>query len=103
MTDFQPNGDKMKRQPLLLSAWRPLNLDQFLLGAAHYPEHVDESYWQRDAERMAECGFNVVRLGEPACFRHPDGFSSNSQIHAACLGGLAHASEGRISPGPLPH
>jgi beta-galactosidase len=64
MTDFQPNGEKMRRQPLPLSAWRPLNIDQFLLGAAHYPEHVDESYWQRDAERMAECGFNVVRLGE---------------------------------------
>jgi beta-galactosidase len=26
-----------------VSVWRPLNLDQFLLGAPHYPEHVDES------------------------------------------------------------
>jgi beta-galactosidase len=24
-----------------LSVWRPINLDTFLLGAPHYPEHVD--------------------------------------------------------------
>jgi beta-galactosidase len=55
----------MKRiAPAPLSVWRPLNLDDFMLGAPHYPEHVDESYWQRDAERMAAAGFNVVRLGE---------------------------------------
>jgi len=24
------------------------------LGAPHYPEHVDESYWQRDAERILQ-------------------------------------------------
>lgn len=47
-----------------LSVWRTLNLDDFLFGSPHYPEHVDESYWQRDAERMAEAGFNTVRLGE---------------------------------------
>ena len=39
--------------PAPLSVWRPLALDDFLVGAPHYPEHVDESYWQRDAERMA--------------------------------------------------
>jgi beta-galactosidase len=55
----------MKRtQPAPLSAWRPINLDDFLLGVPHYPEHVDESYWQRDAERMKEAGFNAVRMGE---------------------------------------
>ncbi len=55
----------MKRsQPAPLSAWRPLNLDDFLLGVPHYPEHVDESYWDRDGARMAEAGFNVVRMGE---------------------------------------
>jgi len=55
----------MKRtQPAPLSVWRTLNLDDFLLGAPHYPEHVDESYWVRDAQRMASAGFNVVRLGE---------------------------------------
>ena len=55
----------MKRStPAPLSVWRTLNLDDFLLGAPHYPEHVDESYWQRDAERMAAAGFNVTRLGE---------------------------------------
>lgn len=47
-----------------LSVWRPINIDTFLLGAPHYPEHVDESYWERDAERMAAAGFNSVRLGE---------------------------------------
>jgi beta-galactosidase len=47
-----------------LSVWRPINLDTFLLGAPHYPEHVDESYWDRDAERMKRAGFNAVRMGE---------------------------------------
>lgn len=55
----------MKRTPPApLSVWRTLNLDDFLLGVPHYPEHVDESYWRRDAERMAAAGFNVARLGE---------------------------------------
>ncbi|MDR7030578.1 beta-galactosidase [Rhizobium rosettiformans] len=55
----------MKRtQPAPLSVWRPINLDDFLLGVPHYPEHVDESYWQRDAERMKDAGFNAVRMGE---------------------------------------
>lgn len=47
-----------------LSVWRPIHLDRFLLGAPHYPEHVDESYWQRDAERLAQAGANTVRMGE---------------------------------------
>ena len=47
-----------------LSVWRPINLKAFLLGVPHYPEHVDESYWERDAERMAAAGFNSVRMGE---------------------------------------
>lgn len=55
----------MKRiEPAPLSAWRPLNINEFLLGVPHYPEHVDESYWQRDADRMKTAGFNVVRMGE---------------------------------------
>ena len=36
-----------------LSVWRPIATDTFLVGAPHYPEHVDESCWERDAERMA--------------------------------------------------
>jgi beta-galactosidase len=51
-------------EPAPLSVWRPLSLDTFLMGVPHYPEHVDESYWERDAARMAEAGFNVVRMGE---------------------------------------
>jgi len=47
-----------------ISVWRTLPTSRFLLGAPHYPEHVDESYWQRDAERMAAAGFNTTRLGE---------------------------------------
>ena len=47
-----------------ISVWRPINLHTFLLGAPHYPEHVHESYWERDAERMAAAGFNSVRMGE---------------------------------------
>jgi len=46
------------------SAWRPIDIDTFLVGAAHYPEHVDEAVWERDAARIAEAGFNVVRMGE---------------------------------------
>lgn len=46
------------------SAWRPVNLDRFMMGVPHYPEHVDESYLERDAQRMAECGFNVIRMAE---------------------------------------
>ena len=47
-----------------LTAWRTLSLDRFLLGVPHYPEHVDESFLERDAERIAAAGFNVVRMGE---------------------------------------
>lgn len=53
---------KTTRAPL--SVWRPVNLDRFIMGVPHYPEHVDESYWEKDAQRMAEAGFNAVRMGE---------------------------------------
>ena len=53
---------RVSRSPI--SVWRPIQTDTFLLGAPHYPEHVDESYWERDAERMAAAGFNATRLGE---------------------------------------
>src|SRR5215471_13792965 len=36
----------------------------FLFGVAYYPEQWPESYWERDASRMRECGVNVVRIGE---------------------------------------
>ena len=47
-----------------LSVWRPIKTEQFLVGVPHYPEHVEESVWERDAQRMAQAGFNTVRLGE---------------------------------------
>ncbi|MGO8070806.1 beta-galactosidase, partial [Rhizobium leguminosarum] len=47
-----------------LYVWTPINTDRFLVGAPPYPEHVAESYWERDAKRMAKAGFNVVRLAE---------------------------------------
>jgi len=52
----------MRKAPL--SVWRTLNIDTFLLGAPHYPEHVDEGLWARDAERLAAAGANTVRMGE---------------------------------------
>ena len=36
----------------------------FLFGADYYPEQWPEDYWERDAQRMQECGVNVVRMGE---------------------------------------
>jgi beta-galactosidase len=53
-----------KSPPTPISVWRPIATDTFLLGAPHYPEHVDESYWERDAERIAAAGFNTVRMAE---------------------------------------
>jgi|GEM_PF-69651 len=47
-----------------ISVWRPIATDTFMVGVPHYPEHVDESYWARDAERMAAAGFNTVRMAE---------------------------------------
>ena len=47
-----------------LSAWRTLSLDTFLVGTPHYPEHVAEDFLERDAERIAAAGFNIVRMGE---------------------------------------
>lgn len=46
------------------SAWRTLPINRFLMGAPHYPEHVDDSYLERDAKRMVDCGFNVIRMAE---------------------------------------
>ena len=42
----------------------PERYDQFLFGVDYYPEHWDESLWERDARRMRECGVGVVRVGE---------------------------------------
>ncbi|MCW3790235.1 beta-galactosidase [Paenibacillus sp. LS1] len=40
--------------------------NQFLLGVCYYPEHWNQNMWKDDFERMAEMGFNVVRMGETA-------------------------------------
>ena len=36
----------------------------FLFGVCYYPEQWPESEWDMDAQRMKECGVNVVRMGE---------------------------------------
>ncbi|MGM0378923.1 MAG: beta-galactosidase [Bacillota bacterium] len=33
-------------------------------GVAYYPEHWDESLWQKDFDRMKELGINTIRIGE---------------------------------------
>ncbi len=35
-----------------------------LIGVDYYPEHWDESLWEDDMNRMADCGVKVVRLAE---------------------------------------
>ncbi|OBZ96589.1 beta-galactosidase [Pararhizobium polonicum] len=54
----------MTKTSRALSVWRTIDTDTFLVGTPHYPEHVDESYWDNDARRMAQAGFNTARLGE---------------------------------------
>ena len=38
--------------------------DSFRFGVCYYPEQWPEGYWEKDAQRMQECGVNTVRLGE---------------------------------------
>jgi len=40
--------------------------EKFYYGCAYYPEAWDSSRWESDLTRMANAGFNVVRLGEGA-------------------------------------
>lgn len=47
-----------------ISVWRPVDTGRFLLGAAHYPEHGERGQMAADAARMAEAGFNTIRLAE---------------------------------------
>lgn len=39
-------------------------MDKFRLGASYYPEWWNENEWEEDFSKMAELGFNVVRMGE---------------------------------------
>lgn len=43
-------------------------LDHFMFGVDYYPEHWDESMWERDAQLMKEAGVNTVRIGEFAWY-----------------------------------
>jgi beta-galactosidase len=43
---------------------KPLVTYKFLLGACYYPEHWPEELWDEDFARMAQMGFNVVRMAE---------------------------------------
>lgn len=38
--------------------------DLTLTGAYYYPEHWDESQWERDLKRMHELGFEFTHFGE---------------------------------------
>lgn len=40
-----------------------------MLGVCYYPEHWDESRWEKDARRMRELGISFVRIGEFAWSR----------------------------------
>ncbi|MNW39589.1 Beta-galactosidase BgaA [compost metagenome] len=40
--------------------------NRFLFGVCYYPEHWNEVMWEEDFCRMAEMGFNVVRMAETA-------------------------------------
>jgi beta-galactosidase len=44
--------------------WRPLPLDRFLIGVAHYPEHESPDCIEHEADLMAEAGVEVARMGE---------------------------------------
>lgn len=43
---------------------RPAALNNFLYGTAYYPEHWDAETRKDDARRMAEAGWNCVRMAE---------------------------------------
>ncbi len=47
-----------------LSHKRPFALDRFYYGATYYPEHWSAADRELDAERMAQAGFNCVRMAE---------------------------------------
>ena len=43
---------------------RPADVPTFLYGTTYYPEHWDAETRELDGERMAEAGFNCVRMAE---------------------------------------
>ncbi|MGC9349506.1 MAG: beta-galactosidase, partial [Anaerolineae bacterium] len=47
-----------------LSHKRPVSLQRFYYGATYYPEHWGPTEREDDAARMAEAGFNCVRMAE---------------------------------------
>ena len=81
-----------------LSAWRTLGIDRFLLGVPHYPEHVEASFLERDAERIAAAGFNVVRMGEFAwnLFEPEPGRYDFALFDRAVAGLVAHGVDPMI-------
>jgi len=52
------------RDRSILTHRRPAPFDAFWFGAAYYPEHWDERVRAKDAQRMADASFNVVRMAE---------------------------------------
>jgi beta-galactosidase len=47
-----------------ISHLRPAQVDRFWFGAPYYPEHWDRETREKDPERMAAAGFNIVRMAE---------------------------------------
>ncbi|MFA6294180.1 MAG: beta-galactosidase [Victivallales bacterium] len=47
-----------------ISHLRPAKVDRFWFGAPYYPEHWDRETREKDPERMAAAGFNIVRMAE---------------------------------------
>jgi len=70
---------------------RPLTLNRFLFGACYYPEHWDAETRREDAVRMAEAGFNTVRMAEFAAEHiEPEPGKFNFELFDETIARLGH-------------
>ncbi|MBN1864847.1 MAG: beta-galactosidase [Victivallales bacterium] len=58
LDDWEPTGRRD------LSHRHSMKVDRFWFGAPYYPEHWDEQTRAGDPQRMADAGFNMVRMAE---------------------------------------
>ena len=65
---------------LAVSALAAPRYNSFLYGVAYYPEHWQESAWERDARLMQEAGVNTVRIGEFAWYLMEPKRASSSSV-----------------------